>query len=365
MLFKKILLLTSFYTTMLHASDEHVTIPIKITPDLCAELLVNHTPSADTTYKAGVDVDGEAVVPADFDGGIKIEIPKTMTIPIRFDLARFLGVPVDETIANHKELIKNIETLTHDNQSLDASSTGIETGLKSIGDATKDIRTILSAKNPTPQQITQLKQLVSQNAGTFGSILSEIAKHPEQLNSISGLASENASILDKQFNAYERDPIILDRNRNFKDQSIAQSESTLENINRTISEFEVIKNSFNENKELLMNSSKILAQDYKTLSKSFDVLADTIDKTDHTFVLQSLTKDSTATDESGQNLTLGEDLTDVKNNLEALNENKNRYVDNLEVGVVEYVDGKLFFNNQPLFDEQHAKIVDACKKLLS
>jgi chromosome segregation ATPase len=365
MLFRKTLLLTCLYTTMLHASDEHVTIPIKITPDLCAELLVSHTPSADTTYKPGVDVDGEAVVPADFDGGIKVEIPKTMTIPIRFDLARFLGVPVDETVANHKELIKNIDTLTQENQALDTSSTGIETGLKSIGDATKDIRTILSTKNPTPQQITQLKQLVSQNAGTFGALLTEISKHPEQLNTISGLVSENASILDKQFNAYERDPNILDRNRGFKDQSITQSESTLENINRTISEFEALKNSFNENKELLMNSSKVLAQDYKNLSQSFDTLADTIDKTDDAFVLQSLTKDSTATDEAGQNLTLGEDLTDVKNNLEVLSENKHRYGDYLEVGVVEYVDGKLYFNNQPLFNEQQAKIADACKKLLS
>lgn len=357
-------LLSCVASSILYADVEQAEIPLKITSELCAELLISHTPSADTLYKAGVDVDGEPVVPADFDGGIKIEVPKSMTIPIRLDLARFLGVPPDETVANHKELLKSLQDLDEKNSDLQASANSIEASFSMISQKTKEIRDLLGEKNLTPQQLNDLKQRISDNAGSLDGVLASLSKQPEHLNVISSLLTENASILDKQFNAYEKDPNILEKNRIFKDQSISRGEASVENLTRTLDDFDKTKAFLNENKELLMKSSRVLGNDYKTLAKTYEILSDNIDSVERTFVLESLVKDPSLND-SEQNLTLGEQLNDVNASLSGLNERKNRYLDYMEVGEVEYVDGKLYFNNQPLFNEQQEKIVDACKKLMS
>ncbi|MGN6669924.1 MAG: hypothetical protein ACTHJ4_00075, partial [Candidatus Nucleicultricaceae bacterium] len=343
----QILLLTCCLASAVCASEDQANIPIKITSDLCADLLVEHTPSVDTQYQAGVDVDGEVVVPADFGGGLKIDIPKTMTIPIQFDLARFLGVPPDVTVANHKELTSSLDQLTQDNTALQNTTTTISNDLAAVTATTKAIRTLLSQKNLTPQQITQLNQAISQNAQALKGITNQLDAQPDQLSGVSTLLTENASILDSQFNAYEKDPLILEKNRVFKDQSIAQTEASLENLSQTLGNFDQLKNSLNENKELLMQSSNVLShQDYKNLSQNFETLSGGLDTLQNKFELQSLINEPT-TDGTGDKLTLTDQLNDVQKNLTGLNESKNRYVNNMEIGEVEYVNGKLYFNNQP------------------
>jgi len=53
--------------------------------------LTAHVPDADVAYKPGVDVNGNAVAPADLNGGSSIKIPDEITIPIGVDLADRLG----------------------------------------------------------------------------------------------------------------------------------------------------------------------------------------------------------------------------------------------------------------------------------
>lgn len=54
--------------------------------------IVTHVPVDDVTYNAGVDVKGNAVVPADLGGGYGITAPDSVTIDIRLDLAQRLGL---------------------------------------------------------------------------------------------------------------------------------------------------------------------------------------------------------------------------------------------------------------------------------
>lgn len=359
----RILFLSCCVVSSAWASEDTANIPIKITSDLCAELLVEHTPSVDTQYQDGVDVDGEVVVPADFGGGLKIDIPKTMTIPIQFDLARFLGVKPDVTVANQKELTNSLNQLAQDNAALQNATATISTSLATVSSTTKTIRDLLGQKNLSPQQVANLNQAITQNAQALKDISTQLDAQPDQLSGVSTLLTENASILDSQFNAYERDPLVLANNRTFKDQSILQTEASLDNLTQTLSNFDQLKSSLSENKELLMQSSKVLSkQDYTSHSQNYETLTTGVDTLQNKFELQSLINEPVT---DGEKLTLGDQLNDVQKNLTALNENKNRYVNNMEIGEVEYINGKLYFNNQPLFDEQHAKIVDACKKLMS
>ena len=54
--------------------------------------LVQHVPADDVTYKPGVDVHGNAVVPADLGGGTNITMPEQIDIQIGIDLADRLAL---------------------------------------------------------------------------------------------------------------------------------------------------------------------------------------------------------------------------------------------------------------------------------
>ena len=54
--------------------------------------LTRHQPESSVTYKSGVNVRGEPVVPADVDGSYPIDLPATIKIEIGIDLADRLGI---------------------------------------------------------------------------------------------------------------------------------------------------------------------------------------------------------------------------------------------------------------------------------
>jgi hypothetical protein len=64
---------------------------IRITEADCSRL-VAHVPAADVAYRPGVDVNGNAVAPADLNGGTQIAVPDVITIPVTIDLVTSLGI---------------------------------------------------------------------------------------------------------------------------------------------------------------------------------------------------------------------------------------------------------------------------------
>lgn len=61
---------------------------VTVTREDCLRL-VRHVPSADTTYRPGVDVYGRAVAPADLDGGVRIELPDSYSFDIEIQPVDF------------------------------------------------------------------------------------------------------------------------------------------------------------------------------------------------------------------------------------------------------------------------------------
>lgn len=72
--------------------DIHAQTTIVITRAEC-DRLVRHVASADVTYTPGVDVNGNAVAPADLNAQPQIAVPETISIPVTIDLATNLGIP--------------------------------------------------------------------------------------------------------------------------------------------------------------------------------------------------------------------------------------------------------------------------------
>jgi hypothetical protein len=65
---------------------------ITVIGDECAGA-TRHVPDADVAYQPDVDVDGEPVAPADVNGGPRLAVPDSFTIPITVDLAQRFGIP--------------------------------------------------------------------------------------------------------------------------------------------------------------------------------------------------------------------------------------------------------------------------------
>lgn len=70
---------------------------VTITKADCSRL-TRHVPSNDTTYRAGVDVHGKPVVPADLGGTPEIKLPEDITIAITVDIQERFGIPADSTL---------------------------------------------------------------------------------------------------------------------------------------------------------------------------------------------------------------------------------------------------------------------------
>ena len=67
--------------------------------------LVRHQPSADVAYQPGVDVNGNAVAPADLPGSVTIKTPTDVTFNVTYDLLSNYGVSSDTVLAPRGEAV--------------------------------------------------------------------------------------------------------------------------------------------------------------------------------------------------------------------------------------------------------------------
>lgn len=81
---------------------------LRLSKDDCARL-VQHRPTPDVAYQAGVDARGREVVPADLEGSPRITVPDHFLIPIEVDLADRLGIPSDPARFEDDALIGAVE----------------------------------------------------------------------------------------------------------------------------------------------------------------------------------------------------------------------------------------------------------------
>ena len=69
--------------------------------------LVGHQPAPDVAYQEGVDVRGQAVAPAESEGGVALELSDELLIPIELELFERLGS--GRTAVEARVLIGTIE----------------------------------------------------------------------------------------------------------------------------------------------------------------------------------------------------------------------------------------------------------------
>ena len=88
---QKALKLAVFGLITAHATPIYAQTTVQITQADCSRL-VTHVASADVAYQPGVDVNGNAVAPADLNSQPQIRVPDVISIPVTIDLATNLGI---------------------------------------------------------------------------------------------------------------------------------------------------------------------------------------------------------------------------------------------------------------------------------
>lgn len=80
---------------------------ITVTRSACKEL-VSHVPDSDVAYKPGVDVRGNAVAPADLNGGSTIlkSLPKEIEFPVTIDFFEYSGIAAPAGVSGEQNVGK-------------------------------------------------------------------------------------------------------------------------------------------------------------------------------------------------------------------------------------------------------------------
>lgn len=73
------------------------------------ERLVRHEPGPDVAYQPGVDVHGNPVAPADLGGGMQIELPDVIYIPIEVLIQDKYGIPANSVLYNARAQVGVVE----------------------------------------------------------------------------------------------------------------------------------------------------------------------------------------------------------------------------------------------------------------
>ena len=68
----------------------------------CRQLVVKHEPAPDVTYQPGVDVHGNAVAPADLNGGSQLKLPDVIYIPLEVLIQDKYGIPANSVLYEAK-----------------------------------------------------------------------------------------------------------------------------------------------------------------------------------------------------------------------------------------------------------------------
>lgn len=323
---------------------------VEVTREMCDQLVTEHTPDADVAYKP--QDDSNFGPPADLGGAIVIKPPKTIKIPIKFDIAKYMGVPEKQTVQNHAVLNNNL------------------TGLKSASDqlaakeaAVRDNRSALQAANLTvAQELAKpvVDPVALENAFTRAALESQVALSTLSQNYQGVLQSskslnENYTLLQKQFNPYEKDPIIKEQNRTLRDGTQAALADNLNHINTNTLQAKSLTDDIQKTLDLFGQAPS----DFRSGAQ----FTPDISLGDALFAAQKQAGqvnqiyDGLATTEQ-------KSLNDLGTKVAALDNPSNAYVDYAELGNVEMrEDGRLYFNGQPLFNEDEFAIKQACRKL--
>ncbi len=351
----KISLFLAFFPNLLFSQEQGGELTLKKSDCL---RLIQEDLSSDATYKPGVDVKGRPVAPADLEGSLKVQVPEVIRIPIRFDLKKYFRVPQEVTRKNHQELEKIL-------QERSATDDVLRTEIGDISDRNLDALNRLTqitteAEKPLPDT-QKIDTLFDESLTKLKDGLTILSEQPSRLSSDQKKLTQSLSILKKQFNPYEEDPLILEKNHTLRDATSQSTLSAQSNITVSAAALDRTRAVYQDTKTLFEKTLHERGSQADALKSKFQEVGTLLQH-----VRQAFSNHQIETSEVDRTSSLQKNLANLTSQLENLNMKAQSYLDDAEIGEVTFSlkDNRLYFNGQPLFDEDRAKIKDMCRKLL-
>ncbi|ARN84166.1 hypothetical protein [Candidatus Nucleicultrix amoebiphila] len=340
-------------------ASEKVTIPLKLTKDLCNELVIDALPQEDVAYKEGVDVDGNKVESAELSGGIKIRPPKEITIPIRLDVTKYLRPTPTKTAASLETLTQSRNAITQATNQLANTANQINSNLLNTSESLSAAQNILSQANlDATSKATAAAQLTT-SLQQLQSLVQELGTSPTLINTVTQTLSSQAPLLTQQFTAYQTDPSILQRINILQNDSLNAIGSAQTAITQNVQALDAVQQNLSNVQSMLTdNQSKLNANDVQLLQSAANSLQQTVANTQEQFQTNGITIGDNS--QSNQLNVLNNQYSQI-----GVQPDKNVLINYADIGTVKVKEnGEIYFNDQPLFNEQQMQIRKACEKLL-
>lgn len=336
-------MMRTFWVVFFLISSQAICTVVQVSEDICSQLILEHEPDEDVAYKP--DSDQNLGPPADIGGAIKISPPKTINIPIKLDVSKYMRVSDKQAAINQQLLNQSLQAMQSANTSLAQAGQTIGASQSNIQNANQVIGQELS----TPiVNLPLLQNTFSQAAVDYQIALNSLQSLPQQIQQVTSQLGQNYTVLQKQFNPYETEATKA-QNQAYKTQT---QQALLNNANQLASSAQQVaglSESIKTTMDLLEKSPDTFANKAE-FAAQLQGLANQLNQT-------KLAYDALSGRQQGQ-------LADLNQKLSALNDNQNRYIQEAELGTVQvHQDGRIYFNGQPLFHEDEFALKQACRKL--
>lgn len=340
---------------------EEAMVPIQITIDFCESLnIAKHkkTKALDISNEEG----NEIIVPSDFGDDVSTELPKVMTFPLKLDLKKYFGIPVTQSEENHRTIETNLKLIDEILRSFQVTFQEISMKWAQITENIKKLQTNLNHKNHNHQEIRSIFLMLIKDIQVA---FDGFETHPANLEDGLDLLSKNLSILTQQYTAYEDNAEIMNKNNQLRTETIAATDKMQDNLEQSVRTFPEIKRMMDESRNLLLKHPSSVAKEFDLFLRKFEELESEYMQTFSEFTQLEVLPSPNIEHLEDEGIMKKDMLSDVRDDLEKLNFNKGRFVDTLEIGDIEIVDSKLYFNSEPLGLDQEKVIRQNCKKLMS
>lgn len=327
-------------------------VPVTVSREFCHQLLTEAVSSADVAYTPGVDVHGVSVAPADLGGGFQIKVPDKVTLPIEVDVRRYLKAPAEQTAAKQVQLDQLRTNLSKESSSLQKSQETVATQLTTLATGNETLSTQIT-EDPTDAEISkgieQALDLVTKVADT-------LKGQPETIKTSTTLLEKSAQTLEQVVSEFDYSPNVIQRNNAFQQDTLKGAGEVSNNLGQGQSDL------------------TSLSQQLSTLSASLQTVTENLDEETLTTLTEKLATAETSLTAAQESFSSGnfiaktlDSLTQTGKTLAELgvSNQKTTFVEKASVGSVEvHMDGRAYFNGQPLFNEEQAALKEACRRYL-
>tara|TARA_A100000171_G_C2127803_1_gene144684 strand:- start:927 stop:2000 length:1074 start_codon:yes stop_codon:yes gene_type:complete len=323
---------------------------IILTKEQCLQLVNETITHADVTYQPGIDTQGRPVPSADLGGGIKIKTPEMVTLPVEIDIRRYLKPQDTTTFQNHETLNQIQNRIDQEKSKVVAEEKNIQNTLLQLKEGNEELKRRTS-ENPADPEISEgLESLFRAITDTT----SRLEKQTHSLIETAPLLQKSTSVLEKTFSEFENNPSVLQRNNEFYNKTLKSSNTATNSILQSRENVTVLSNHLTQAASTLATVDNALSEETKiALSSQLTSTTKALDK------IKSSMTSLVPTDTT---------LKDINKSLAKLGitSQKNVFVEKASLGTVTiHMDGRAYFNGQPLFDKEQQALKKACQRILN